>query len=78
LLFYLRIMLTTTDSPYKQLTTVLKKMSREEQKMLLMQLNRKEILQRARAIDAGTRKNRVSMKQVVEVVNRNRKKDATR
>jgi hypothetical protein len=61
---------TTTD----QLTTEVKKLSMEQQKILLMHLKKKEIYARAKAYDKANQPPKISTEEICDIVREVRKK----
>ncbi len=68
-------MLLTTGNTLNKLNSEIKKLTDEEQKVLLIKLKKGELLAKAKIINARVRKNKVSTTEIVATVNKNRKRN---
>jgi hypothetical protein len=67
-------MFITQENTTEQLTTEVKKLSIEQQKILLMHLRKKEIYARAKAYDKANKPPKISNKELCDIVRDVRKK----
>jgi hypothetical protein len=68
-------MLLTGKNTLTEINTELKKLSDEEQKLLLIKLKKGELLEKAKLINSRVKKNQISTAKIVATVNKNRKRN---
>lgn len=64
----------TLDDNLAEILAEIEKLSREEQKLLLLKLKRGELLEKAKVLQQKVSKNNITVDEIVKVVNANRKR----
>jgi len=69
-------MLLAGKNTLTEINTEIKKLSAEDQKLLLIKLKKGELLEKAKLINSRVKKNKVPVAKIVATVNRNRRRNA--